>query len=278
MRPGTCPPGGVGGTPDVATGTAPTLAVIVDYRPSTSPGSLFETSAEEEKGTQRTQPFSFSDAFPGYEHMPTKMTSALGTENTEWRTCVLEKKKQRSRGMLELDQLIKRIAGWENAKVGFGPYHPEKPRADAREPLDGFLSRHSELSDRDFLQFLRTYDSLIFEPDCERPDEMDYRRVMIYGLYDIQTDEFQLVEGSFYFAHAEQQIRPQSPGVLHAAFLFDISGSRPPGIYRGICCDESGPFNFFCASFLEWLNLVYETNGNIGAYNIGEFIPAKLYD
>ncbi|MFN8530201.1 MAG: hypothetical protein U0670_16500 [Anaerolineae bacterium] len=62
----------------------------------------------------------------------------------------------------------------------------------------------------------------------------------------------------------KRNANPMLDELIGAGFGFDLTGSRPRGVYRALDPDTKVlEMSYFCASFDEWLQILIDTQGNL---------------
>ncbi len=169
----------------------------------------------------------------------------------------------------DIDVLMKRFADLGNGEIGRGPRHPIAPNAALAPLVEAFLKDYPELrQDKGYVDFLEKYGGAsILWPHGDL-------LVDIFGFSGTSTNllEFygQIVDkqGYLWFCSEVIRVRPGYDTRLTTRglqFAFDHTHQRRWGIYRGIDNEDSTQRNFewYCDTFLDWLNLLIEYKGNL---------------
>lgn len=162
---------------------------------------------------------------------------------------------------------------------GCGPKHPVSPQPSLQEEIDQFFSKYPQLRhDQSYREFLETYAGTV----VERPDET--LSIHIYGfteditMYLSTPDESVLEEDATFFRFADITLNlEQKRGLdIGIGFAFDISGTRRAGVYRSTYFPDkdfqasyyppgvaflTSKNNWYCDSFIEWLERVTRFKG-----------------
>jgi hypothetical protein len=165
----------------------------------------------------------------------------------------------------ELEQLMFRFAAdLDGAVIGRGPRHPVRPRGHVEAEIDRFLAEYPVLRrDAGYVEFLETYAGAT----ADSPDGLI---VVIFGFdpdvgLHMTQDEGPLVDDDGFLAFATVQVRiVEGPTGVHEyldmGFSYDVTGARPPGVYRSLGMEPSA---WFCEDFQHWLRLVVERHGRL---------------
>lgn len=174
---------------------------------------------------------------------------------------------------LDIHTLMRRFSALPNARIGYGPRHPTQPNAALKKEIAIFLDQYSFLrQDQGYIDFLECYSGASsYLNSVTRHIVID-----IFGfIRDLSTHLTQdtdlgpIVDDEGYFDFAGGMVAIKEPtGSPRVAILlgaaFDATGDRKWGIYRSKSetPDHTGIY-WYCETFLEWLNLVIETEGEL---------------
>ena len=167
--------------------------------------------------------------------------------------------------MLEKDIniLMKRLSSLGEGELGKGPRHPEEPNMSILPTVERFLKENSFLQkDKHYIQFLETYAGAGIQGENEE------FVIDLFGFTDVSTnfyeqDEHSIVDedGFLTFCGGYASLDSNNPidFMIPQGFLFDATGERKWGIYRG---SNEGHY-WYCETFVEWLNDLIHHGGKI---------------
>lgn len=168
--------------------------------------------------------------------------------------------------MSRIDEAVSHFAALPGASVGHGPHHPTEPDVDVGLRVDEFLKAHPTLRrDPGYVEFLDKYAGAGIEND-------DVSQIVdVLGFTDVSTDMEEMDgpvvddEGFLMVAEAVYHLRDdgRTTSTLQHAFAYDVTGERPPGIYRSLVTSDQLEPNFAWAfdNFEAWLEEIVACEG-----------------
>lgn len=166
---------------------------------------------------------------------------------------------------MNIHELMQKFAELDYTTVGRGPKHPSFPRLELQAEVESFLAQYEFLQqDKGYVDFL----------ECYAGGMIDYPNgevfVDIFGFLDevsfhLTKDEGSIIEDNGYYGFCTSVIRIGQSAIpaesdVGIGYAFDATGNRRWGIYRFI---EGGEGEWYCESFLKWLEQIITKKGNL---------------
>lgn len=162
------------------------------------------------------------------------------------------------------NNLINRLNRIGTFRTDYGPYHPEHPDTQKISDLQKVLQKFPFLQEQaaDYVNFMERYAGACFSQDW-RLMTMDVFGIshevsipLLQDVGDTITEDNFMTFSSLALLRSEDQ--PDYTDFVAVGFGFDSSGNRKKGVYRSI---DLQPYEYYCASFNDWLNLFIEHRG-----------------
>jgi hypothetical protein len=170
---------------------------------------------------------------------------------------------------MNLHEVMGRFVRLGNVTVGMGPKHPSGVATEVQEEIDTFLAKYPALRrDQSYVDFLEYYSAAAVDWPNEK------LIIEIYGFSDeislliAHPDEPLLDEDGFYkFAEIMIKTGRKIVDSFGMEYAFDTTGERRAGVYHRVApprvYTETLPYEWYCSTFLEWLEHVVEKQGRL---------------
>lgn len=168
--------------------------------------------------------------------------------------------------MSRIDDAMSQFAIIPGSSVGRGPRHRLEPNPGLEPRITRFLKTYPLLRrDDGYVEFLERYAGASIEND-------DFSQIVdILGFTDASTDIEEMdgpmvdAEGFLMVAEAIYHLREgdRTTGTLQHAFAYDMTGTRPEGLYHSLVSAEhpTPAFAYAFEGFQAWLEDVVAREG-----------------
>jgi hypothetical protein len=168
--------------------------------------------------------------------------------------------------MSRIDDVMFKFSRIRGASIGRGPDHPTDPDARPKSRIAHFLEAYPRLADDlGYVEFLQKFAGASIQND-------DVSQIIdILGFGDASTDMEEVdgpivdKDGFLMIAEAVYHIREDGRNVdtLQHAFAFDVTGTRPSGVYHSLSSSRLPDEDFHHAfeSFAAWLEHLVDHGG-----------------
>jgi hypothetical protein len=157
-----------------------------------------------------------------------------------------------------IDELVRLLESIPGARVGRGPRHPKDPDQAIGDQIEWFFDAYPALrNDSGYVDFMEKYSGVLIE----NPDETQI--VDVLGFSDVSTGMLEMdgdvVDEDGFLLYAQCVFHGITEGRLvdmyEYDFAFDISGERPPGVYRcsSTMRSQGEPYVWYADGFCSWL-------------------------
>ncbi|AFZ27880.1 hypothetical protein Cylst_5903 [Cylindrospermum stagnale PCC 7417] len=164
---------------------------------------------------------------------------------------------------MDIHSLMQKFTELGYVTVGRGPKHPESPSLELQKEIDSFLEQYSFLrKDPGYIDFLEYYSGAMVDwPKGELV-------IAIFGFleeisFHLIKDGGEVIDDDGFYAFCTSVVRvgegqDMENESIGLGYTFDATGTRRWGVYRSI---EGGECEWYCDSFLEWLEKLIDKNG-----------------
>ncbi|MEH2444617.1 MAG: hypothetical protein V7K18_02180 [Nostoc sp.] len=164
-----------------------------------------------------------------------------------------------------IHQIINSLHELGNVETGRGPKHPTFPNTEQAQEIAEFLETYSFLKkDQGYVDFLESYAGLLLYRDS------DFFSLGIYGFDEdvslhLIKGEGELIDEAGMLTFADlalplQEGDKSADNLRGIGFGFDSTQQKTWGVYRSI---DDQPYHWYCGSFLEWLEKLYNQKGRL---------------